>query len=93
MKKLFAIVLSLLLAVPMAHAELVFGPDSFTAGSNINIDAYPSGSANYTYSVGSSANLLVNATSDLIVVQDNIGADGIAIVTSPDLSSLGRART
>ena len=89
MKKLFAIVLSLLLAVPMAHAELVFGPDSFTAGSNINIDAYPSGSANYTYSVGSSANLLVNATSDLIVVQDNIGADGIAIVTSPDLSSLG----
>ena len=45
---------------------IVFGPDTFTVASDINIDAYPSGNPDYAYNVGSGSNLQVNAANDRV---------------------------
>lgn len=50
--------------------------DSFTVGSNTNLDAYPSGSADYAYNLGSGAEFTVNAANDRIQ-QTVTGTDDI----------------
>ena len=56
----------------------VFGPDTFTVGADTNIDAYPAASPNndYSYNLGSGANLVANAVNDR--VQWDGGAGGAA---------------
>ncbi len=65
MKRIIALLLIFLLTVP-ADASIIFGPDSFTVGSDTNIDAYPGGGANYTYAVGSGTDLTVEAANDRV---------------------------
>ena len=37
----------------------IFGPDAFVVSSNTNIDAYPTGTPDYAYNIGSGAHLTV----------------------------------
>ena len=49
---------------------VVFGPDAYTVGANINLDAYPSGAPDYTMAYGASANMVVNAANDRVQIPD-----------------------
>ena len=46
--------------------SVVHGPDAFTVASDLNLDAYPSGSPEYAYNLGSGSNLTVNAANDRV---------------------------
>jgi len=44
---------------------VVFGPDTFTVGADVNIDAYPA-TPDYAYNEGSGTNMRVNAANDRV---------------------------
>lgn len=85
MKKFFSIILCLLILLSdQAKATVVF-TDTFTVSSNINLNAYPSGSPDYAMSLGAATDLIVIASSDTVV--DQVATDSFARIINPAVAT------